>query len=107
MSQILTARKNQKLFVGDREEEILLGSILGDASILKKGMIQFEQGSAQKEYLEWKRIQLATIVSGKKIYKTIKKCDILAQTCGERLRRTENRTAGGRRNGRRRTAGTT
>src|SRR3989344_4872749 len=70
MSQILTARKNQKLFVGDREEEILLGSILGDASILKKGMIQFEQGSAQKEYLEWKRIQLATIVSGKKIYKT-------------------------------------
>src|SRR3989344_9425167 len=69
MSQILTARKNQQLFVGDREEEILIGSILGDASILKKGMIQFEQGSAQKKYLEWKYEALQSIVSGKKIYK--------------------------------------
>lgn len=68
MCLIFTARKNQCLVVNEKEQEILLGSILGDACVLKKGMIQFEHGQKQKGYLEWKYEQLKSIVSGKKIY---------------------------------------
>ena len=70
MCQILVARKNQCLIVNEKEQDILVGSILGDACVLKKGMIQFEHGQKQKEYLEWKYEQLKSIVSGTKIYET-------------------------------------
>ncbi len=57
----LRARKNQKLFVTNHQEEILIGSLLGDAYITKRGQIQFEQSSNQKEYLFWKHQELGSI----------------------------------------------
>lgn len=60
MQQML-ARKNQKLFVTTRQEEILIGSLLGDAYITKKGKIQLEQSFKQKEYLFWKYNELSSI----------------------------------------------
>lgn len=57
----LKARKNLILLVTDRQEEILQGSLLGDAYITKRGQIQFEQSENQKEYLFWKHEVLQTI----------------------------------------------
>ncbi len=57
----LQARKNQTLFVTSRQEEILIGSLLGDAYITKRGQIQFEQSEKQKEYLFWKHEELSSI----------------------------------------------
>ena len=59
--QELQARKNQKLSVTDYQEEILIGSLLGDAYITKRGQIQFEQSVDQKEYLIWKHQKLRSI----------------------------------------------
>ena len=37
------------------QEQIILGGLLGDASLNKKGQyIEFSQGEKQKKYLEWK-----------------------------------------------------
>lgn len=57
----LQVRKNQKLSVTSRQEEILIGSLLGDAYITKRGQIQFEQSDKQKEYLFWKHKELSSI----------------------------------------------
>ena len=65
MCYIFTARKRQFLIVNDRQLEILAGCLLGDGSIYKKGAIQIEQGSKQKDYLMWKYNQLKTLVSVK------------------------------------------
>ncbi len=59
--QELYRRKNQKLVVTSRQEEILIGSLLGDAYITKRGQIQFEQGIHQQEYLFWKHQGLRSI----------------------------------------------
>ena len=59
--QELHRRKNQKLVVTDRQEEILIGSLLGDAYITARGQIQFEQSVHQKEYLFWKHQELSSI----------------------------------------------
>lgn len=59
--QQLQARKNQYLFVTSRQEEILTGSLLGDAYITKRGQIQFEQSEDQKGYLFWKHQELSSI----------------------------------------------
>lgn len=59
--QELQARKNQKLFVTTHQEEILIGSLLGDAYITKRGQIQFEQSKDQQEYLVWKHQELSPI----------------------------------------------
>ena len=53
--------KNKKLAITDRQEQILIGSVLGDAYITKRGQIQFEQGIKQKDYLFWKHKELSTI----------------------------------------------
>ena len=66
--QHLQVRKNQELFVTNLQEEILIGSILGDAYITKRGQIQFEQAEKQKEYVFWKHEQLSSIA-----YKNVKK----------------------------------
>ncbi len=58
---LLRARKNQELFVTCRQEEIIIGSLLGDAYITKRGQIQFEQSEDQKEYLFWKHKELSSI----------------------------------------------
>lgn len=59
--QELHRRKNQKLVVTSRQEEILTGSLLGDAYITARGQIQFEQSVHQKEYLFWKHQELSSI----------------------------------------------
>ncbi len=59
--QELHRRKNQKLVVTNRQEEILIGSLLGDAYITTRGQIQFEQSVHQKEYLLWKHQELGPI----------------------------------------------
>ncbi len=45
---IFTARKNLKLDVSDRQVQILVGCLLGDAYITKLGKIQIEQSDKQK-----------------------------------------------------------
>ncbi len=51
---IFTARKNLKLEVSDKQMQILVGCLLGDAYITKSGKIQIEQCDKQKEYVVWK-----------------------------------------------------
>jgi len=58
---IFTARKNLKLDVSDRQVQILVGCLLGDAYLTKLGKIQIEQSDKQKEYVEWKYQELASI----------------------------------------------
>jgi recombination protein RecA len=45
--------------------EILVGGLLGDAYISKRGAIQIEQGERQKDYIFWKYKELNSITSGK------------------------------------------
>ena len=54
MPIIFHARKNQKLAVTDRQFEIVMGSLLGDAYISPLGKIQFEHSVKAHEYLKWK-----------------------------------------------------
>src|SRR3989344_3499145 len=56
---ILTARKNLKLEVSDRQVQILVGCLLGDGYLTKLGKIQIEQ--ANKGYIDWKYQELASI----------------------------------------------
>ena len=58
---IFTARKNLKLEVSNRQVEILIGCLLGDAYLTKLGKIQIEQSDKQREYLYWKHSELASI----------------------------------------------
>ena len=58
---IFTARKNLRLDVSDRQVEILVGCLLGDAYLTKLGKIQIEQSDKQKEYVDWKYQELSTI----------------------------------------------
>ena len=58
---IFTARKNLKLDVSDKQIEILVGCLLGDAYLTKLGKIQIEQSEKQKEYIDWKYQELASI----------------------------------------------
>lgn len=62
---ILKARKNLQLTLHDREKQILIGSILGDAYIYTQGKIQFEQSDKQKEYLFWKFDELKNLAYGR------------------------------------------
>ena len=66
----LIARKNQKLVINSRQEDIIIGSLLGDAYITRRGQIQFEQSGKQKEYLYWKHQELGSIS-----YKNISKVE--------------------------------
>ena len=59
--QELYRRKNKMLVVTNYQEEILTGSLLGDAYITTRGQIQFEQSIHQKEYLFWKHQELSSI----------------------------------------------
>ena len=54
ISQTLRVRKNIAYSLSDRQTEILIGSLLGDAYIHPLGKVCFEQSSAQQEYLHWK-----------------------------------------------------
>lgn len=58
---ILHVRKNLRLAITDRQKEILIGCILGDAHIQKLGKIIIEQSVKQKDYLLWKYNELKNI----------------------------------------------
>ena len=60
----LTARKRMVLTMTERQYDILVGSILGDAYITPKGKIQFEQSIKQSEYLQWKFNELKSLAYG-------------------------------------------
>lgn len=57
----------------DRQKEIALGSILGDAYLRPSGnsySLSFSHGEKQKEYLEWKLSEFDNYVSQKNFYKS-------------------------------------
>lgn len=58
---VFTARKNLKLYVSDRQVEILVGCLLGDAYLTKLGKIQIEQSGKQEDYIRWKHKELSSI----------------------------------------------
>lgn len=58
---IFTARKNLKLNVSDKQVEILVGCLLGDAYLTKLGKIQIEQSEKQEDYIRWKHKELSSI----------------------------------------------
>lgn len=59
--QVLQARKNLRLVIPQRAEEILIGCILGDAYITKLGKIRIEHSLKQKDYLLWKYNELKSL----------------------------------------------
>ena len=58
---IFTARKNLKLDVSDKQIEILVGCLLGDAYLTRLGKIQIEQSNKQENYIRWKHQELFSI----------------------------------------------
>lgn len=61
ISQTLRVRKNIAYSLSDRQTEILIGSLLGDAYIHPLGKVCFEQSSIQQEYLLWKFAELKNL----------------------------------------------
>lgn len=61
ISQTLRVRKNIAYTLTDRQTQILIGSLLGDAYIHPLGKICFEQSSLQHEYLLWKYIEFKNL----------------------------------------------
>ena len=58
---VLHARKRIFLSVSERQKEILIGCILGDAYITPMGKIRIEQSEKQHEYVKWKYRELASL----------------------------------------------
>lgn len=58
LTRVFTARKNLTLKLTTRQLSIVLGSVLGDAYIHRRGKICFEHGAFQKDYLFWKYHEL-------------------------------------------------
>ncbi len=58
---VLTARKRLLLEVTQRQKEILIGCILGDAYISPLGKIRIEQSTKQREYVDWKYQELQSL----------------------------------------------
>jgi len=61
---ILKARKNVFLKLTDYQCAVLIGCVLGDAYITKRGQIQIEHGASQLEYIQWKYKILQSISYG-------------------------------------------
>lgn len=59
---LLRARKNLVLGMTDRQRDILIGCVLGDAYVTKRGQIRIEQSHKQQEYLLWKYQELSSLV---------------------------------------------
>ena len=57
----LTVRKKMVLELTKRQQDILIGSILGDGYIYRQGKIQIEHSVEQKEYLFWKYQELQSL----------------------------------------------
>ncbi|OGZ65777.1 MAG: hypothetical protein A2822_01175 [Candidatus Staskawiczbacteria bacterium RIFCSPHIGHO2_01_FULL_41_41] len=61
LPKILHARKNLTLALTERQREILIGCVLGDAHIQPQGKICIEQSTHQKEYVLWKFRELKNL----------------------------------------------
>ena|ERR1700733_3603936 len=58
---VLHARKRMFLSVSERQKEVLIGCILGDAYIAPMGKIRIEQSEKQHKYVEWKYKELVSL----------------------------------------------
>jgi hypothetical protein len=58
---VLRARKRLSLELTQRQKEILIGCILGDAYISPLGKIRIEQSTKQREYVDWKYQELRSL----------------------------------------------
>ena len=61
---VLQNKRDQLLGLSEEQQDILLGCILGDAYVTKRGQIQIEQGANQRDYVRWKYNKLRTISYG-------------------------------------------
>ena len=59
--KLLRARKNLELVMTDRQRDILIGCILGDAYVSPQGKLRIEQSVKQKEYIDWKFNELRSL----------------------------------------------
>jgi hypothetical protein len=59
--KVLRARKNLELAMSERQKDILIGCVLGDAYISPKGKIRIEQSTKQSDYLRWKYEELHSL----------------------------------------------
>ncbi len=59
--QILYARKNLELRLSKRQQDILVGCVLGDAYIAPLGKIRIEHSIKQREYVNWKHGELYSL----------------------------------------------
>jgi len=57
----LHARKNLSLVLTERQKDILLGCVLGDAYINPLGKIRIEQSIKQMDYVQWKYQELKSL----------------------------------------------
>ena len=57
----LHARKNLILAVTEKQKDILIGCILGDAYISPLGKIRIEQSIKQRDYVQWKYQELKSL----------------------------------------------
>lgn len=58
---LLHARKNLSLALEERQKDILVGCILGDAYINPLGKIRIEQSIKQSDYVQWKYQELKSL----------------------------------------------
>jgi len=58
---VLQARKRLLLELSQRQKEILIGCILGDAYISPLGKIRIEQSTKQRDYVDWKYRELHSL----------------------------------------------
>ena len=58
---VLNARKRLLLALSERQKEILIGCVLGDAYISPLGKIRIEHSVKQRDYIEWKYRELRSL----------------------------------------------
>lgn len=61
LNNTLTVRRSCRLKLTARQQEIIVGSILGDAYIYPQGKIQFEHSAKQLSYIKWKFAELKSL----------------------------------------------
>ncbi len=61
LNNTLTVRRSCRLKLTNRQQEIIVGSILGDAYIYPQGKIQFEHSAKQISYIKWKFAELKSL----------------------------------------------
>ena len=58
---VLQARKCLLLELSQRQKEILIGCVLGDAYISPLGKVRIEQSTKQRDYVDWKYQELRSL----------------------------------------------